>query len=425
MTSFQGNVLGLLAGQFSRLALQAAYFVILARMLGASDYGAFALALALSALATPFSSLGTNTLMLKNVARDNESAADEWKRAASLTLLGGMVLAALLTVLADLIAPPELSRLAICLIALSELVGVKLVELTGMLWQSKGRSRPLIVLPTLLNSLRLIAAGATFLWISDASLDIWAVIYAAATLPLGIAVAAHTTFKLGYKRRGSKLCRDDVKEGMLYSVALSSQNVYNDIDKAMLGSITSAGAAGLYSAAFRMVDMAYAPIRAISSAAYPLYFREGEAGLSSALKLTKKIFPAVVGLGIIGAVAAVLLAPLAPLLLGPDYVDSVSFVKLLAPLIILRGMTFLAADTLTGCGQQGYRTAAQIAVAIFNVGLNLFLIPTLGILGAVISTLACEFLLASTLWVRIGGVRRKERRRDLADERARGADSFA
>jgi O-antigen/teichoic acid export membrane protein len=407
--SFRSKVLGLLAGQLSRLGLQAAYFVVLARMLGASGYGAFALALALAALVSPFSSLGTNTLMLKRVSRDAATASIEWKRAACFTLIGGLILAGALTAAADLIAPPELSRLAIFLVAVSELVGLKLIEATGSVWQGQGRNRALIVLPIILNALRLIAAGGMFLVLGHATLDSWSVVYASVTLPLALAVAAHTTMKLGFSRGRLGLRADEAREGLLYSVALSSQNVYNDIDKAMLGNITSTGAAGVYSAAFRVVDMAYAPIRAISTATYPLYFRDGQDGLLSALRLTRKVFPAVLAVGVAAGLAAAFAAPFAPLVLGEDYQESVEIVRLLTPLIVLRGMTFLAADTLTGCGKQAFRTSVQIAVAVVNVGLNLVLIPPLAITGAVISTLACELLLATTLWIGIAWERRKER----------------
>jgi O-antigen/teichoic acid export membrane protein len=415
MGAFRKNVLGLLAGQASRLALQAAYFVVLARMLGASGYGAFASALALAALAGPFSSLGTNTLMLKNVSRRHEAAQIEWKRAFFYTAVGGVLFAGALTGLAHLIAPPELSRVALFQIAAAELVGLKLVELTGSVWQGLGRSRPLILLPTIVNLLRLAAALTVFLSLGLASLDMWATLYLLVTLPVGVIVAVHTTLKLGYAKSGLRLQGPEVREGLLYAFAMSSQNVYNDIDKAMLARMSSVSAAGIYSAAYRIIDMAYAPIRSVAAAAYPLYFREGEGGLASALRLTRKIAPAVIGLGFTAAAAAALSAPLAPLLLGSDYGDAVEIIRLLAPLVLLRGLTFLAADTLTGCGRQGFRTVAQIGVAVLNVSVNLMLIPVAGVLGAVVSTVLCEGILAAILWSRIWVSLAKDRKLEAAE----------
>lgn len=398
MLGFRRNVFGLLVGQVSRLGLQAAYFVVLARMLGASGYGAFAAALALVALVTPFSSLGANTLMLKNVARNHEAASTEWIRALVYTLIGGIALSLVLTALTDLIAPAELSRVAIFQIAFAELIGMKLVELVGALWQGVGKSRPLIILPPLVNLLRLAAALALFTLHGQSSLEEWAPIYILVTLPLGVFVAAHTTKKLGFGSGDLRLRGREIREGLLYSVALSSQNIYNDIDKAMLGRLNSVAAAGLYSAGYRIVDMAYAPIRSISAAAYPLFFREGERGLLSALKLTRKLAPIVLILGAVAGAGAAWLAPLAPILLGSEYGGAVDVIRLLSPLVFLRGLSFLAADTLTGCGKQGIRTVVQISVAVVNVGLNFALIPLLGISGAIIVTLVCEAVLAAALW---------------------------
>lgn len=406
---FRKNVVGLLLGQVSRLLVQAAYFVVLARMLGASGYGAFASALALTALAAPFSSLGCNTLMIKNVARDHASARVEWSRAVTASMLVGVALTLLLTGLTPLVAPSDISPWTLFQIGIAELVGLKLVEVTGSVWQALGKSRPLIILPTVVNLLRLAAALCVYFVAEAASLEAWSLVYLLATLPIGILVVVHTTLKLGVASRRPRLRLDEVKEGLLYSVGLSSQNVYNDIDKAMLARLDSSTSAGLYSAAYRIIDMAYAPIRSVAAAAYPLYFREGSEGLSGALRLTRKIAPAVIALAVIAGGGAYFVAPYAPMILGSDYDDAVDLIRLLFPLILLRGLSFLAADTLTGAGSQGFRTIVQIVVAIVNVALNLWLIPVYGVFGAVVSTLVCELVLGVALWLGIVFLRRCSR----------------
>lgn len=424
LQGFRKNVAGLLAGQLMRLGLQAAYFIVLARMLGTSEYGAFAAALALGALVAPFSSLGAHSIMVRNVARAPSVAAGEWRRALVYSLGIGLLLTGLLTVLADFIAPPELSRLGIFLVVVADIVALKLVELSGGLWQALGKSKSLIVLPALVNSFRLLAAvGALFL-APHIELEQWSLIYLAATLPIGVGSGLYTTIKLGKSRASLWLRWRDIREGILFSVATSAQNVYNDIDKAMLARIGNVAQAGLYSAAYRVIDMGYAPIRAVASAAYPLYFREGEHGLVSAMALTRRIAPAVVALGAVAAVGAFFVAPLTPLLLGSEFSGAIILVQLISPLILLRGVSYLAADTLTGCGRQAFRTAAQVGIAIVNVALNFVFIPVLGVMGAVIVTLACETLLAVVLWLYIGlslrRLRSRRGRRRMASHEIRG-----
>jgi len=404
MRSFRKNVAGLLVGQLSRLAIQAAYFVVIARMLGVSGYGAFAAALALIALVSPFSSLGVNTLMVKNVSRRQEDGPSEWRRGLLFTVCGGIVASLAVVALGKIVLPGEVSPWAVLQLAIAELLGLKLVELVGSFWQSMGRSAALIVLPSLLNIMRLGAALIVLFWSEEVVLTDWSTWYICATVPFGLAVSLYTTVRLKAERKEYRLGASEAREGLLYSVSLASQNVYNDIDKTMLASLYSVSSAGVYSAAYRIIDMAYAPIRSIAAAAYPLFFREGEQGLASALRLTRKIAPAAVGIALAAALSTLLVAPLAPAILGADYESAVDIVRLLAPLILLRAASFLAADTLTGAGHQGFRTVAQIGIAVINAALNVLVIPEFGILGAVITTLFCEAILGISLWLRIWAI---------------------
>ncbi|QOT16038.1 lipopolysaccharide biosynthesis protein [Paenarthrobacter sp. YJN-5] len=423
LKGFRKNVMGLLAGQLTRLGLQAAYFVVLARMLGTAEYGAFAAALALAALVAPFSSLGANAIMVRNVSRNAAVASAEWLRALGYSVVVGLLLALGVTALTDLIAPPEVSYLTIFQVVIADVIGVKLVELAGMLWQALGRTRALIILPAVINACRLGAATVVMLMAPDIGLENWCTAYLVVTMPIAMAAVLVTTLKLGRAKAGFQLRWSDVREGMLFSIAGSAQNVYNDIDKAMLGRLSSVTSAGLYSAAYRVIDMAYAPIRAVAAAAYPHFFREGERGLYAAMHLTRKIAPLVLGLGALAAVGAFLAAPIAPLLLGADYAEAVDLIRLLALLIVLRAASYLAADTLTGCGRQGFRTLAQVGAALVNVGLNLIIIPTWSVYGAATVTLVCEGLLALVLWSHIWWVLRREKsgrgRRRLTKSRYR------
>lgn len=402
--------MSLLLGQVTKLALQAAYFVVLARMLGATGYGAFAAGIALAALASPFSSLGTNTLMIKNVSRDEASASTEWQRALIYTVCGGFFFSVLLWLIASLIAPEALSRAALLQLAVADLVGLRVIDLVGSVWQALGKSRALAVLPSLTNLMRLIAAAAIWLYFGQATLDDWATVYLWVTLPLGAFVATHTTIKLGARRSNLKITFGEITEGLMYSVALAAQNVYNDIDKAMLARMISAASSGVYSAAYRIIDMAYAPIRSVSAATYPLYFQHGEQGLRSALTLTRKISPMVIGYAVLGSIAVAASAPLAPAILGNEYIETIGLIQWMGVLILLRAFTFLAADALTGSGHQKYRTSVQLLVAVMNVLMNLFTISHYGVAGAVVSTLACEFILAVVLWAYIGTHLKRTRR---------------
>ena len=60
----------MLLGQGLKLVIQALYFTVIARALGAANYGAFVGVVGLVGILFPFSTLGSGYLLIKNVARD-------------------------------------------------------------------------------------------------------------------------------------------------------------------------------------------------------------------------------------------------------------------------------------------------------------------------------------------------------------------
>src|SRR5580658_3008282 len=69
------NTMWALGGYGLRLFIQAAYFIIIARCLGAGNYGAFVAVTALICVISPFVGLGSGNLLVKNVARDKNLLA--------------------------------------------------------------------------------------------------------------------------------------------------------------------------------------------------------------------------------------------------------------------------------------------------------------------------------------------------------------
>src|SRR6266581_7578541 len=64
--------------QAGRLAIQSGTFVLVARALGARGFGAFAAALALVSILSPFGACGAGNLLVMHVARARDSFARHW-----------------------------------------------------------------------------------------------------------------------------------------------------------------------------------------------------------------------------------------------------------------------------------------------------------------------------------------------------------
>ena len=91
-------------------------------------------------------------------------------------------------------------------------------------------------------------------------------------------------------------------------------------------------------------------------------------------------------------------APLLPLVLGANYAQTARALRWLALLPILRSGHIFLADSLSGAGFQGLRSAIQAAVAGINIALNIAILPRYGWLGAAWTSLASDGLLLLCLW---------------------------
>ena len=203
--------------------------------------------------------------------------------------------------------------------------------------------------------------------------------------------------------------KEEKAEGFYFSVGLSAQGVYNDIDKVMLTRFSSLAATGIYSAAYRIIDVSFTPIRSLMHAAYARFFQRGERGIQGSFGFAKKLFPIAGGYGLIVGILLILTAPVIPFVLGMEYNDAAIALRWLAPLPFLKAVHYFAADTLTGAGFQGMRSGIQVLVALFNVGINLWLIPAYSWRGAAWASIASDGLLSILLCLVVIYFVRKER----------------
>ncbi|SDQ10351.1 lipopolysaccharide biosynthesis protein [Quadrisphaera sp. DSM 44207] len=395
---FARGVGAMLLGHAGRAVLQGLSFLVLARALGADGFGAVSAVLAVVALAVPFASLGAVHLLVRAVVREPQRAAAEFAGAAAVTAGGGALATAVVTAAAAWLLPARVPVLVIAAVAVADLVGSLLLELAGGVCTARGRMLRTAAFQLAFHGLRLAAALLLLAGPLASPLTTWALAHAAASLLAALAVVALVRRDLGPARADARRYLRQWRDGLLFSCGLASQAVYNDLDKAMLARLSTLEATGVYTAAYRVVDMALTPLRALLATAYPRFFAEGAAGLAGSLRVARRLAVPALGWCALASLALLLGADLVPVLLGESYAASVGALRALAVLPLLKAAHHLAADALTGAGHQGVRTAWQAGVAVGNALLNLALIPSLGVAGAVVSSLVCDGVLAVALW---------------------------
>lgn len=393
-----------------RALVAAVYFLLLARSLGVSGYGAFTGVCAMAGILAPFASLGTGNLLIQEVARNRATFPLRWGNCLLITLVSGAAFAGSAVALSRLVLPRSLPVTLILWIAVADLVFVRLLDVSAMAFQSLEQLPMTAWFSLALTLSRLAAAAVLSLAFPQASPRDWSVLYLVSTAIPACGAVWSVTRRIGLPAFRISTRPREILLGLYFSVSLSAQTIYNDIDKTMLARMVGLGATGLYGAAYRIVDAAFIPVGAVQAAAYARFFQHGTQGLRSTTDFARRILNRAVVYSVVAGIALWLAAPYVPMFLGAQFADTVIALRMLSPLLLLRSLHCFAADSLTGAGYQGTRTLLQVFVALLNVGLNLIVLPRYSWRGAVWTSLACDGALALLLWIAVSLLCSRERR---------------
>ncbi len=397
-TPLAQNTMWALGGYGMRLFIQAAYFIIIARCLGPTQYGGFIATTALTAVLSPFVGLGCGSLLIKNVARDRRVFPDYWGNGLFMTVVSGLASVALVIGVCTVLLPKGIPLQVIVCVCISDLIFVKLLDVAAWAFQSFEMFSQNAQLNVLISMARLTGIGALALAVHRPTVAAWTAVYLAGSVVAACVGVVWVTARLGKPKLALHRIRGESAEGFCFAASLSSQTIYNDIDKTMVARLSTLEAAGIYAAAYRLIDVAFIPVRALLNAAYPTYFRRGVDGIQATLKYGRHLLLLTLPYPLFAFAAIMFGARFVPYVLGREYAHASEALQWLAVIPLLKTLQFFIADALTGAGHQGYRTLAQASVAVFNVLVNFWVIPAYGWRGAAWSSLASDGLLTVALW---------------------------
>ena len=405
----------MLGGQVASFGVQAAYFVLLARLLGSTEYGVLAGAAALVNIFSQYSGMGAGILFLRYVSPDHSKFREYWGNVLlSATIVGTVVVVGLRVTGKWFLGPQAVSILVI--LAIGDCLCSQLTSAAAQVFQTFERMRITAGLNFLTNLLRMLLAASMVLLVHRATAWTWAV----ASLSVSIAACLIAIFKVtsnfGFPTFSLKLFFRRVGEGFVYAISGSTTTVYNDVDKVMLGHYGMTVANGIYSMAYRVVNICTVPITSIHAAAFPRFFREGVSGIKSTELFARKLLKRTAVLGALGAAGMFACAPLLPRIAGHDFTASTSALRWLCLIPLFRCFHMSAGDAITGAGFQKFRLSSQAFAAASNFGLNLYLIPRYSWHGAAWASLLTDGSLAVLNWVILFALSRRARNESLEKE---------
>ncbi len=261
-------------GQGLRLVIQAAYFVLIARSLGPTAYGAFAAVVALVSVLGPFSGMGTTNLFIRDVRSGKRDAVICWGNGLLITVVSGSLLTAVVLVV-NYLFHLKTGAFIVLVVCISDLIFMKITELAAFGFAASNRMKDTSIQSVVVSLLRLAAIGILVLTLHSVSLSEWVWAYLVSGI-VGTAYAVYRGTNLwGRPKLQLNSLREDLSEGLFFSISTSATSIYNDVDKIMLGRLSDFVSTGIYSAAYRLIDVSMTPVRSLVSAAYPVFFKKG------------------------------------------------------------------------------------------------------------------------------------------------------
>jgi len=391
----------LLTSKGLSIFIQAAYFILVARTLGPSEYGVFVGIAALATMVNSFASWGSGQILVKHVAVERSLLKYYWGNALITIFCLGTLLTLLFTTVGPIFSGGNFPPLVIALIFVADLIGFNISQVSNLAFITLGKAKIAAFKSILLGMTKLLAAVALSLIITDANAVQWAYLYCFSTLLPALISIWMVNAWLDKPKPSFVRLKQEIVQGFYFSTSQSSDFINENIDKIMLASVASLQATGLYGAGFRIVSVFKVPIISVAGATFPRFFQHGAKGIRGSFELTKKLMPLAIGYGVAAAISMYLISPYIVNVIGAEYDGIQVLLQLVAFLPLIMTFQIIGGDALTGANFQGYRTSVQIFAAGLNVILNIWLIPLYSWHGAAWATMASESVKALGFFILI------------------------
>jgi O-antigen/teichoic acid export membrane protein len=376
-------------------AASAVLVVMVPRYLGDVELGKFAFAAALVALAGLVADLGTGTYLMKEVARDRSRASPLLAGALMVRVPLGVAVAGLVVAVVHLGDYDPLTRQVVGILAWNVVLGT-VCTLALSLLQGAQNMTAYAALPAagkVVNTglaLAALLAGGGSVGLAQAS------VASSAFNVVATGVVLLRVLRIRPRATGAGW-REVLLGGLPFFTWQASLLIYGEIDKVLLGLMTSDAVVGWYAAAYRIIGVPIFLPTIVMTVVFPSLAAAAtsEASFSD---IARRSLGIVVMACAPMALGIMLLADRIVDVLGyPSTFDnSVVPMILLAPTIALTGVGMIVGTALQARGQQRRWAMTGVAAAVLNPLLNVVAIPWTqaafgnGGIGAAAATAATE-----------------------------------
>jgi O-antigen/teichoic acid export membrane protein len=377
--------------------MQAAYFIVVARLLGAGEYGAYAGAFAFTGVFAQYCTLGTGTVFLRYVAGNPSAFGKYW---GNVLLVTATVSTLVISILC-LVGPQLLNKASAALIlwaAIANCFCAQLIAEIARVFQTFHKMKVTALLQLSTNFARSLMAVGMLVTIHRATAWQWTIASTAISAAALVVSIILVTSYFGRPAVDYRLFAKHGIEGLEYTFASSTTAAYNDVDKIMMSHYGMNQGNGIYIMAYRVLEIGTIPIYSIKDAAIPRLFELGRGGLGAMVDLANNLSRRAFAVSCAVAIGIFLSSPIVPMIAGPGFSDTAVALRWLCLIPVFRSVHIMTGTTLTCAGFQRFRTTSQFTAAILNFGINLWLIPHYGWRGAAWASLITDGALSIINW---------------------------
>jgi len=370
--------------------VQAGTLLLVARMLGPHQFGAFAGVASLAVFLGTLSPFGTHIVLLGEVAKEPARRDRVLAHAIPTTLLcGGALLVIYLAICMLVLRVAEIPGMVLLAIGITEIWLQALFRLTVSEHQGLGRIARSQLLKTLPMMLRLAVAAGVFIAHPKDSLLAYGCAYPAASL-LALLLAVQTLPSRWPTLRRWRLPESsELRANAGYAVLGITASGPGELDKTLATKLLPLSAAGLYAVGTRIIAATTLPISAMMESALPRLFREGKEQPERTRHLLLWTFSAALAYSLAIAVVLWLLAPLFEWIFGTKYHDLSHAVRWLCVALPGMALRMSVGSVLMALGHPWVRAGFEIVGVAVLVIVAIPLTTEFGVAGMALA-LACS-----------------------------------
>jgi len=382
------NTLFLIAGKIIGILLQMVIVALIARYLGTAGYGKYAFAFAFLSFFQVLSSLGFNSILVREISRDKSIASSLIGHGIVIRFFLSIVSFSLAIAIISLLKIPQDTTSAVYILSLILLFSAfQTPEIIFQVYLELKYS----VLINLGN--KLLTLGLVIFAVSkekNLNFFIWIAVATNLLLVLGVLIFSRKFVRLKFSFK-SKTLKWIVKESWPMALSAIFITVYFKIDIIMLSLMKGDDAVGYYSAAYAIMGNLIFISGAYATSIFPIissYFKSSPDSLAKIFKrsfkyLSTLALPIVLG-GFILAKEIILL------IFGEEYLPSVRAFQILIFAVGIIFISQLVSSYITAINKQIINMWLTLINVFLNIFLNFLLIPLWSFIGASIATVATE-----------------------------------